>query len=87
MAGPVEWAVLIFVCFLMLGSLGIAWRARGVLSDLQIQIAVKFSEFEKDIRHMKRNVEQHSVIGADFQKEQISLRKDVDRIAKLVNGK
>lgn len=87
MSGPVEWAALVFFCSLMASALGIAWRARGILADIQIQIAVKFNDFEKDIRHTKRNVEQHAVIGKELNDDMVGLKKDVARLDKLVNGK
>lgn len=44
MYGPVEWSVLIFICAIVGGSLGIglggvvvAWRARGLLADYELK--------------------------------------------------
>ncbi len=78
---------MIFICVLMLGVLKLAWNARGVLAEIEKQIAVKFSEFEKDIRHTKRSVEHHAAIGAELVRDITILQKDVERLIKLVNGK
>lgn len=87
MTGPVESAALVFVGALMLGALGLAWRARGILSDLQVLIAVKVAELEKDVRHTKVSVAQHAVQFAEMLQDQTRLQSEVARLGNLVNGK
>lgn len=86
MTGPVEWAALVFVCTLMLAAVGIAWRARGILADLQILIAVKVAELEKDARHNKGNIAQHAIINSEMQQDVAVLKSQVERHARLLNG-
>lgn len=85
-AGPVEWAALVLLCTLLLGSLSIAWRARGILADVQIQIAVKIAELEKDVRHSKNNILQHAVIGSELMRDVAVLKNQVERHARVLNG-
>lgn len=82
MTGTVEWAVLIFVCGLMVAAIIVSWRARSILAALEIHVAL----FDKDIRHVKKNVEQHAVIGTEIQTDIIRIQAEVARLSKLVNG-
>ena len=83
MTGPVEWAVLIFMGVLVLGAMGFAWRTRGLIADRDIDIEL----LKKDVRHLKGNLAQHSEIFADMHDDFLKVGFEVERLAKIVNGK
>lgn len=86
MTGPVEWAALVFLCSLMVGCLGLAWRARGAMAALEIRYEVKFAELEKDVRHNKANTAQHAIINSEMREDVAVLKSQVERHARLLNG-
>lgn len=86
MTGPVEWAVLLFVVSLIVGTAVMMWRVRSYISAIELRFELKLAEFQKDIRHLKGNVAQQGIIGNDLLQEQIKMQAEVNRLAKLVNG-
>lgn len=94
MQGPMEWAVFIFMGALVLGSMGIAWRTRGLIATRDIANAaaltlrdLAIADLTKDVRHLKGNLAQHANNYADMHDEQIRLGAEVQRLGKIVNGK
>lgn len=73
MAGPVEWAVLIFIVGLLIAAIGSSWRARSMLAVLELNIELRLAALEKDMRHTKSNVKQHGEIYSE-------MLRDVDRL-------
>lgn len=87
MEGAVQWAALIFVSAIALGSIGVSWRARGFIAELQLKYELAIADLVKDVRHLKTNLAQHGVNYAEMHTEHIRLQAEVARLTKLVNGK
>lgn len=84
MAGPVEWAALIFIVGLLIAAIKVAWNARSALAIYQqaidnrlasekLQLELRIAALEKDMRHTKNAVAQHAKIYSD-------MLLDVDRL-------
>ena len=83
MEGPVQWAALIFICAIALGAIGIAWRARGILAEIQTEQALQASYR----RHLQNNFDMHKIAAAEDHDKLIRTEAEVQRLAKIVNGK
>lgn len=86
MTGPVEWAVLIFIVTLILGAGSIAWAVRGYVSGVVTKLEIAQASFDKDIRHLKGNFQQHGNILDETRDDVIGMKKDIERLSKIVNG-
>ena len=67
MAGPVEWAALIFIGGLLIAAIVSSWRARSLLASFQLGIELRLASLEKDMRHTKKAVEHHAAIHSEVQ--------------------
>lgn len=110
MTGPVDWAVLIFLGSIAIGSMGIAWgaawRVRGMIAayELKFDLAlaglqraiedrnflIKYelaiADLTKDVRHMKANLDHHSIIYQEMHDDLLKAKEEVTRLGKIVNG-
>ena len=48
---------------------------------------VQISDISKDVRHIKKNLEQHGVIYSELRDDVIVAKAEIARISKIVNGK
>ena len=49
MSGPVEWAVLIFMAAVTIGSMGVAWRARGLVASYELKYDLALAALHDEI--------------------------------------
>jgi len=87
MTGSVEWAVLIFMGCLAIGSMGLAWKVRGYLAAFELKYDLSIADLTKDVRHLKNNLAQHIIIYGEMHDDVIRSQAEVQRLAKIVNGK
>lgn len=71
------------MCALALGAMGLAWRARGILAEIQTEQALQASYR----RHLQNNFDQHKIAAAEEHDDLIRVQAEVQRLAKIVNGK